>query len=287
MMIEKLTKKQTEQLSIYRDKWLKNGLSAEQNITDKDCQLAFKMISELVLEDGDEPLSGWILCDSPIDMKNKSKNKQFIYDRSFGNHDSGWISFYDYMENVLDIKMSKEFHYIRELSVKFNWMFVCPKNKIVYLCKKPVEIHMVNGLLHNENGPSVKYADGFSVYSIEGYRVTEQIVMRPETLTIKQIHEQSNSDIQSIMIDRFGWTRYLEETNCKLLDSRKNDIENTMEALYNTEQFGKRLVCTCPTGRVFVKGVPPEAASTCEEAQNWLSGYQIKSRKKFKTVGRT
>ena len=286
-MIESLTKEQEEQLTVYRDKWLSYGLSTAQDITPEDCDRAFELISKMVLEEGDEPLVGWVLCDSPMDIKNKSKNDDFVYHRSFGNHDAGWISFYDYMEEVVGIELSEEFSHLRELATKFNWQFVCPEKRVVYLSKKPTEVHMENGLLHNDNGPSVRYADGYSVYSLSGHRVTEQIVMSPETLTIKQIHDEQNADIQAIMIDRFGWTQYLKETNAELLDSRKNEIENTIEVLYNTEKFGKRLVCTCPTGRVFVKGLPAGGADTCEEAQNWLSGYGRSSRDKFKTIGRT
>lgn len=291
-MIESLTKEQEEQLPVYRDKWLNYGLSTAQDITPEDCDRAFEIISELVLEEGDEPLVGWVLCDSPIDIKNKSKNDNFVYHRSFGNHDAGWISFYDYTEEVLlkpvlGVELSEEFHKLRELAKKFNWQFVCPEKRMVYLCKKPTEIHMENGLLHNDNGPSIRYADGYSVYSLSGHRVTEQIVMKPHTLTIDQIHAEQNADIQAIMIDRFGWTQYLKKTNAELLDSRKNEIENTIEVLYNTKKFGKRLVCTCPTGRVFVKGLPADGADTCEEAQNWLSGYIRSSREKFKTIGRT
>jgi hypothetical protein len=286
-MIESLTKEQEEQLAVYRDKWLSYGLSTAQDITPEDCDRAFELISELVLEDGDEPLIGWVLCDSPVDIKNKSGNKDFIYNRGFGNHDAGWISFYDYMEEVVGIELPEEFSHIRELAKKFNWQFVCPEKRMVYLSKMPTEVHMENGLLHNDNGPSVRYADGFSVYSLEGHRVTEQIVMSPETLTIDQIHAEQNADIQAIMINRFGWTQYLKETNAELLDSRKNEIENTIEVLYNTEKFGRRLVCTCPTGRVFVKGLPADGADTCEEAQGWLSGYSRSSREKFKTIGRT
>ena len=91
------------------------------------------------------------------------------------------------------------------------------------------------------------------------------------------------------MVNRFGWDKYVEKTECELLDSRHNNIENTVEVLYDTQKFGLRLFCTCPTGRVFVKGVNREEvkSKTCEAAQDWLSGYNMKTRKKFRTIGRT
>lgn len=287
-MIEKLTKKQESQMAVYRDKWIANGLSTVQDITEDDIARAIEIVSELVLEDGDSPLAGGIICDSPIHMSKLIGSNSFvIYSSFFGNLESSWISSYDFFQEEVGVELIKEFNLLKELSQKFSWMYVNPDDNKLYICRKPLEIHMNNGLLHNESGPSILFSDGFSVYSIDGHRVTEKIVMRPEEITLSEIHNEKNSDVQAIMIDRFSWVRYIEESGAKLLDSRRNDIENTMEALYDTKSFGRRLVCTCPTGRVFVKGCPSDSGETCEEVQNWLSGYNRSNVKRFRTVGRT
>jgi hypothetical protein len=93
--------------------------------------------------------------------------------------------------------------------------------------------------------------------------------MEPESLTVSQIDNQSNADIQSIMIDRLGWTNFLRMINAKCLDFRTNEVEGTKEALYQTPKHGNRLVVNCPTGRIFCKGVP-DNVKTCETAQIWL-----------------
>jgi hypothetical protein len=72
---------------------------------------------------------------------------------------------------------------------------------------------------HSDDSPSHQWRDGWSLYHIHGIRVTEQIVMRPETLTLEQIANESNSEVRRIMIERFGYEKYLRNSNAKLIDS--------------------------------------------------------------------
>jgi hypothetical protein len=141
-----------------------------------------------------------------------------------------------------------------------------------------------NGRLHNEAGPSMRYRDGWSLWTIDGIAVDEQIVMMPDTQTIKQINSENNADVKSIRITRFGWPRYLKETKSKVIHERHNDVEGTYEALFSSPDGSRRLVATCPTGRVFAMGVPNEI-ETCEQAQNWLGGEPLNAPSRC--LGRT
>jgi hypothetical protein len=129
-----------------------------------------------------------------------------------------------------------------------------------------------NGVMvaHNESGPSHAWADGFEIYTINGVQVDEQIVMRPETQTLEQIEAEKNEEIKRIRIERFGWTRYIAESDAECVDSRRNDVDNTMEALIQLKDGSKRLLCACrSTGRVYAIGVPKEIL-TCENAQRFM-----------------
>ena len=287
-MIEKLTADQTAKLTEYRDEWIAKGTCTNQDSTDADFNECFEAVKSLVLEDNEE-LNEYLVCDSPSDMVTKgADNKKIFSESSCGQWEASWLSYYKFFRDECGVELDNRIDHFLTLAEHTCWVYVQQDTKTVYLCRKPVEVHMENGLLNNDKGPSVLFKDGFCVWSLEGHRVTEQIVMNPETLTVDQIHGESNSDIQAIMADRLGWQKYVTMCDSELLDSRRNDIENTMEVLYSTENFGLRLFCTCPTGRVFVKGVPPnESIKTCEGAQNWLSGYQLDNRKKFTTIGRT
>jgi hypothetical protein len=140
------------------------------------------------------------------------------------------------------------------------------------------------GALHCESGPALAYRDGWQLWRIDGIEVDEQIVMRPESQKVAEIDGEQNADRRSIRLARFGWPRYLKETGAACIHERKNDVEGTREALFQSRDGSRRLVATCPTGRVFVMGCPPEV-QTCEQAQNYLAGQPIdkQSRVLFRT----
>jgi hypothetical protein len=89
------------------------------------------------------------------------------------------------------------------------------------MCERPTAIHREvidpstlrgwnSHRLHNGTGPAVAW-DGWDVWVIHGVQVTEQIVMRPETLTVEQIDGEQNQEVRRIMIERFGAARWLRE----------------------------------------------------------------------------
>lgn len=128
---------------------------------------------------------------------------------------------------------------------------------------------------HCDDGPSHKWSDGWTIWSVDGIAVDEQIVMRPETQTIQQINAEGNADVRAIRINRYGWVGYLRDSNAECIDTRDNEIEGTKEALYVTNNGETRLVATCATGRIFAMGVPSQI-TTCAAAQEYINGSEIK-----------
>lgn len=278
-----LTPEQEAQVEDWGNKWLNIGLSTEQS-SDEDYAECFKVVQQLYLDSGetDIPLD-YKVVDSPMGIYEICKNKSFMSDSCYGSFEASWLSYYTFARDVLGVELDKRLEHFVFLSNHVSVYYLHEETKTVLFSKKPTEIHMQGDVLHNEKGPAIKFLDGFSIWAINGHHVSEQIVMRPETLTVEQINDETNADIQSIMLERFGWERYILESNAKLIDGRKNDIENTMEALYETERFGRRIVFTCPTGRVFVKGVQSTPQTlTCQGAQDWLAG-----NRPWRTIGRT
>lgn len=199
----------------------------------------------------------------------------------FGQHEASWMSFYDFMETELGIDCS-DLEGLKGLTIHCGWWY--PDSEFVIFTRK----HTVckfneRNLPHCEDGPAIAYQDGTKIWAINGTHVNEQIVLHPETLTIEDIQHESNTEVRAIMIERYGWLKFLENSGARLLDYRDNDVENTKEALYQTKDFGSRLVVTCPTGRVFAQGILQDVR-TCEEAQMWLGSDE---NKEFNVIGRT
>jgi hypothetical protein len=138
--------------------------------------------------------------------------------------------------------------------------------------------------------------DGTKLWTINGIEVDEIIVMRPQDDRPDLILQDTNVERRSLRIERHGWAEFLAAIGAKCVDFRRNEVEGTTESLFSfampTNRFTpapdmytmimshldgfrrmiesqKRLLVTCPTGRLFALGVPNNI-ETCEEAQRWL-----------------
>ncbi len=215
-----------------------------------------------------------LIADSPFHA-NKIKNK-IENGGSMVAYWSGWyascVAMCDFCQNIdLDVDKSK-------YNDLYDWVYCCPyilfNETDVIVSKKPIEVHFNDmGQLHNESGKSIKFSDGWGTWTLNGVRVDKQIVMSPETQTMEQINKEGNEEVKRIRIERYGWVKYLENVNAKLIDYRDNTIENnTEEQLYDIRNGERKvLVCLCPsTGKRFCLEVSPEV-TTCEEAQSLIS----------------
>jgi hypothetical protein len=69
------------------------------------------------------------------------------------------------------------------------------------------------GNLHNENGPSLAYADGYQVFAWHGTIIMEPekhyIITNPEQITHTKIDDENNMEIKRVMLTRLGIENYL------------------------------------------------------------------------------
>ena len=219
-MIKKLTKEQESQLSVYRDKWLAIGLSTAR-INREEAKKDFWLFNKLVLgKKGqpivvfmDSPLTAWLATcllyqfiakcemsqvwsqvESQVRSQVWSQVELFVYPYFDGNLMSSYFSFYDYCNKVLKIKFKEQKKWDCYLQTS-NVQLIYPFKEFVVMSEKPIDIKMKNNILHNENGPSIKYADGFSVWSLNGIKVPQWLVeTRAEEIDCNEFAKIENEE---------------------------------------------------------------------------------------------
>lgn len=278
--LKELTTDQEAQIPDYIEKWKK--ISCDTTPLDKE--QVKNAIAECYTSVGLEPPKRYFWVQNPEEavkmyFKLAGKNSgfpTFVY----GYHNSS-LAIYDYLYHAVDVEDCADVLPLINLAYCCGWCI--PEDDYIIVSEKHREYHIdEEGRLHNENGPAIAYEGGFQLWFIHGKEVTEQIVMKPETLTINQIDNEQDTEVRAIMLDRYGWINYIKNANCQLLDERTNYVEGTEEALYHTViDNSNRLVVSCPTGRIFALSVPGEIR-TCKEAKIWLDGGF-----KFNVIART
>ncbi len=189
-----------------------------------------------------------------------------------GNMWAAWCCYLSAARDVLGLRLPEyeNYKYYEQAALHGSFRVLHPEFCIVSDFPEVIKINERNQP-HCEDGPSHRWRDGWSLWHINGVRVTEQIVMRPETLTVQQVEEEENEEVRRVMIERMGWIRYLKESGAKCQHHRLNERDNQREGLFVLKDGRKRFVVSDPsTGRRYALGVPREI-ETCEEAQMWLS----------------
>ena len=281
-MIEELTKEQEAMCPHYVDKWLAIGLSTEEVKIEE-----VKPFMDAAYKQARLKPPEYLLFDSPyaaakaIAERTGKKPDDHINEMGYGSQDAGWLSFYDFFREVCGIDLH-EIEPLNGIAKTCGWY--APYDEVCFLQQRPKAIHFDDKeRLHNDSGMAVEYRDGWGAWSIEGVRVNEQIVMRPETQTLEQLNQEKNEEIRRIRIERYGMDKYLAEMNATCIDSRDNAIEGTKEKLMKCE--GMTVLLThCPsTGKIFPMQVDGNI-KTCKEAQDWLWGINDSDTR---IIGRT
>jgi hypothetical protein len=70
---------------------------------------------------------------------------------------------------------------------------------------------------HCDDGPSHRWRDGWELYYIHGVKVTRQIVVAPESITIKQVREETNAEVRRVKLERMGWEKFCAEAKLKVI----------------------------------------------------------------------
>ena len=286
-MINSLTPGQESLLSVYRDKWLKIGLSTDPCDRTKAEAAAIAAYSTAGLK----PPAKVVWCDSPLslvltdatilasvgDSVGASVRASVgdsvgdsVWDSAYGSQDAHWLGFYDFFLEAMNLDCAQKLKPLMSLALDCGWWI--PRENICLLSEKPTRCLLQDGVIHAEDGPAIAYKDGFSAWAINGVRVDEQVVMRPEAQTLDQINNEDNEEVKRIRIERYGWTKYLAESNAKVLDTKVvqlNSGTTWMESLMTLDDLSVLCTYDPSTGRPYALEVDPDC-KTCEQAQRYL-----------------
>jgi len=194
----------------------------------------------------------------------------------YGIHDANFLSFYDYFDSEVLYNLN-EIRPLINLSKYVGWWW--PFENVVIFTDKPIFVCCDDrGRLHHENRMALEYSDGFGIYSWHGIMVSEQIIMKPETITLDQVVKENDQEIRRIMLDRYGWDRVLCDLHaCVEHEDNTGKLISTYrlgEYLAGEDEIAKFVLVVDPsTNRKYSLRVPPET-KTAREGVAWTFGQK-------------
>jgi hypothetical protein len=202
-----------------------------------------------------------------------------VWRAGYGSHDSGWISFYKFFREEVNLKEETEkLIPLMNLAEQSGWWW--PFENLVIITEKPKIVSIVNRRLHKDNGPAIEYSDGFSVYALNGIRMKQEYVMTPANeLSVSTIMKEQDVDIRRELLKKVGLQRFIKETKGKILDSMKFTVNNKqiqydlIKVQLGNNIEGLVLKMDNPSiDEIHVEGVE-DTCKTVKDALAWRNGF--------------
>jgi hypothetical protein len=149
---------------------------------------------------------------------------EIYYWTQSGNIISGYCCFYDYLISEvkeIDKETMKIWNIYKDVvtTLHYFWVF----EDTIFISEKPTEMSWNNkNQLHADLKPSVKYADGYSMYNLNGVICPEWLVMKSsQDISVEEVLKIDNVEVRTQGIKKIGLERL--ENHGKLIDEVKGE----------------------------------------------------------------
>lgn len=272
--IESLTVEQESRFDEFVQKWLKIGLSTTPVDLEKATEAA--ILSYTIA--GLKAPTQFFLVDGPIaaikfiKTMDPSKQSRDIFDEMlYGGHDAYWLSFYDYMLEVVGIEGCKKFEGLFGLAKYSGWLNAYED---VVVFQHPPEVIKFDdrNVLHCQDGPAIRYRDGVEVYAWHGVTIPGEWISDKKALTPDICLHWANVEQRRCACEIYGWANIIRDLNPLTID-KDGDPEIGTLIEVDIPEIGKErfLLVLCGTKREFAIPIPP-TVNTAIEAQAWSWG---------------
>jgi hypothetical protein len=103
-----------------------------------------------------------------------------------------------------------------------HWWF--PYEGIVLASERPCAIRPDgNSRLHSGSEAALEYRDGFSLHAWHGIAVEPHVIVNPAAITVAEVERESNAEVRRVLIERYGWQRYIQDCGAEVADSVPED----------------------------------------------------------------
>ena len=194
-----------------------------------------------------------------------------------GQHDAGWLSFYDFFRNETDLKDLDVIEGLIQVAKECGWYWAY--DDICFVSHKPLVCKVNdNNQLHCPDGPAIQYGDGTEVYAYDGVIMDKETICNHASITVKGIADTDSEEQKRIKIEIYGTSRYLQDIKASVVDMDMvkinkfdPDSDAIPRALIKDAANNFYLVGTDgSTHRTYYMNVP-NSVKTCQEAHNAIA----------------
>ncbi|WP_245717534.1 DUF6745 domain-containing protein [Nocardia jejuensis] len=130
-----------------------------------------------------------------------------LLDAVLGQHDAAWLC-------AFDTSPGRPLDAIAAVAREAGWWW--PYENVAVISERPLELHRDEaGRLDRADGPALAYSDGFALHAWRGMPVAGEFLTGLAALTPERIRDEENAELRRVMLEYYGYDRYLEESRAR------------------------------------------------------------------------
>lgn len=209
------------------------------------------------------------LMPTPEENAAESILRAATLDAVLGQHDAPWLALFESVGR-LDGPLAG----LAEAARSSGWWW--PYERLVIMSERPCELHRDEpGRLHRGDGPALAYPDGFSLHAWRGMPIPPDFVASLTGLTADRISAEENAELRRVMLEIFGYDRYLAETGARPLHQDETGVLWSIDLPGDEPVVMVEVVNSTPepdgTHRTYYLRVPP-STRTARAGVAWTFG---------------
>jgi hypothetical protein len=194
--------------------------------------------------------------------------RQATLDAVLGQHDAPWLALFETvgrLEGLIGLAETAE---------AAGWWW--PYERLAIVCDRPSELHRdEQGRLHRGDGPALSHSDGFALHAWRGMPIPAGFSDTLAGLTAERIAAESNAELRRVMLEHYGYDRYLAETGARPVHRDETGVLWRIELSRDEPVTMVEVVNSTPepdgTRRTYYLRVPP-GIRTAREGVAWTFG---------------
>ncbi|MER7695884.1 DUF6745 domain-containing protein [Streptomyces sp. NPDC096095] len=191
-----------------------------------------------------------------------------LLDAVLGQHDAAWLAAFDGRGDRLSG--------LAEVARNAGWWW--PYENAVVISERPEVLHRDEaGRLDHGEGPALAYGDGFALHAWRGMPVPAAFLAELSTLTPGRIRAEENAELRRVMLEYYGYDRYLTESGAKPVHRDETGVLWRIALPGDEDVVMVEVVNSTPepdgTHRTYWLRVPP-ATRTAKDGVAWTFGLE-------------
>ncbi|GHH85891.1 DUF6745 domain-containing protein [Streptomyces capitiformicae] len=213
----------------------------------------------------DRVRTGIVEALAPDDRKAETRIRLLLLDAVLGQHDAAWLSALDTASGLDGLT---------EVARTAGWWW--PYENVAIITERPTQLHRDEaGRLDRGDGPALAYSDGFALHAWRGLPVPGEFLDSLDTLTPERIRNEENAELRRVMLEYYGYDRYLEKSGARPVHRDETGVLWRIELPGDEDAVMVEVVNSTPepdgTSRTYWLRVPP-TTRTAREGVAWTFG---------------